>query len=273
MNGPACRFDPAALQCSGADAADCLTAAQVTAALLICQGPRGPKGQIYPGAPYPNTTGWISFFTGMTPPPTWSETGLGKAPGGYIISHSFMRTYFGDDFDFVEQFDFSDQSMIDAYLEADARAHMSQPDANLADAEKAGRKILFWHGTSDHGIAYADMVRYFEELRRALPGDGRVDRFARLFPVPGVLHCGGGSGPSDAGPRALDKMIDWVEKGIAPENMVANRTVDPGNRVRQFLICKYPQVATYIGKEIAKGDPMAPMLGDSVMDANNWRCE
>jgi feruloyl esterase len=184
-----------------------------------------------------------------------------------------MRTYFGDDFDFVEQFDFNDQSMIDAYLEADARANMSQPDADLADAVKAGRRILFWHGMSDHGIVYADMVRYFEELRRTLPGDGRVDRFARLFAVPGVLHCGGGSGPSDTGPRALDKMIDWVEKGIAPESMVANRTIDPGNRVRQFLICRYPQVATYIGKEIAKGDPMAPMRGDPVMDANNWRCE
>ncbi|MDB6062521.1 MAG: hypothetical protein JWM78_2624 [Verrucomicrobiaceae bacterium] len=271
-NSLACKFDAASLQCPGADAPDCLTAKQVQTAQLIARGPRSPKGQIYPGAPYTNTTGWIGFYTGMTPPP-WSETDLGKAPGGYIISHSFMRGYFGAKYDFVNQFNFNNQKDVDAYLAADSKAQMGQTDADLTGVEKAGHKVIFWHGMSDHGIVYADMIRYYEQLKKTMPGDGRVEKFTRLFAAPGVLHCGGGSGPTDMGPRALDKMVDWVEKGIYPEALVANRTVEPGAKVRQFLSCGYPKVAVYKPKELPKSDPMAPLRGDPAFDANNWACE
>src|SRR5260370_3234857 len=46
-----CQFDPGSLQCAGADAPDCLTAAQVTAVRKIYSGPRNPRtgARIYPG--------------------------------------------------------------------------------------------------------------------------------------------------------------------------------------------------------------------------------
>jgi pimeloyl-ACP methyl ester carboxylesterase len=267
----ACHFDPAALQCSGEDKPDCLTAAQVGTVKTIAAGPQSPRGPVYPGAPYTNTTGWIGFFTGPSAPP-WSETELGKAPGGYIISHSFMRAYLGKDYDYVTQFDFNNQQDVDAYLAADRRAAMGQTDADLSGVEKEGRKVIFWHGMSDPGISYADTVRYYTELRQTLPGDGRVEKFARLFAAPGVLHCVGGTGPSDMGSRALDKMVDWVEKGIAPEAIVANRTIERG-QVRQFLTCAYPKAAVFRPQELPKGDPMAPLRGDPAFDASNWRCE
>ena len=271
-NSLACKFDAATIQCAGADAPDCLTAKQVQTAQLIARGPRSPKGQIYPGAPYTNASGWIGVFTGMIPPP-WSDTDLSKAPGGYVISHSFMRAYFGAQYDFVKQFDFNNQKDVDTYLAADQKAQMGQSDADLSALEKAGRKIIFWHGMSDPAIAYADTIRYYETLRRTLPGNGRVEKFARLFAVPGVLHCGGGSGPTDMDARALDKMTAWVEKGIAPEAIVANRTVEPGGRVRQFLICSYPKVARFKPQTSATGDPMAALFGGAELDANNWVCE
>jgi pimeloyl-ACP methyl ester carboxylesterase len=266
-----CKFEPASMQCNAEDKPDCLTAAQVKTVELIARGPRGPKGQLYPGAPYTDTTGWIGFFTGTSAPP-WSETDLAKAPGGYIISHSFMRGYFGKDYDFVKQFDFDKQADIDAYFAADHKAQMGQNDADLSGVEKAGRKVIFWHGMSDPGISYADSVRYYEQLHRTLPGDGRVEKFARLFGAPGVLHCGGGSGPTDVGARALDKMTDWVEKGIAPEALVTARTVEHA-QVRQFLLCQYPKVGVYKAQEVPKGDPMAVLRGDPALDASNWQCE
>lgn len=270
-NSLACDFDAASLQCEGKEALDCLTAAQVKTAQLIAQGPRNKQGQIYPGAPYTDTSGWIGFFTGMTPPP-WSETDIKQAPGGYIISHSFMRGYFGKDYNFVEDFDFTNQQHVDAYLAADRKAQMGQKDADLSGVEQAGGKVLFWHGMSDHGIVYEDMLRYFNELKSTLGGEGRAEQFTRMFAAPGVLHCTGGSGPTDMRERALDKMVAWVEKGIAPEAIVAHRTVERGN-VREFLVCAHPKVATYQSREIAKGDPMAPFRGSPAHDANNWRCQ
>src|SRR5690606_27452585 len=169
----ACKFDPSVLKCEGADSDSCLTEAQIETVNLIHRGPRGPAGQAYPGAPWTNTPGWIGFFTGQTPPDTWSETEMGKAPGGYVISHSFMRGYFGEDYNFVEQFDFNNQKHIDNYLAADREAGMGQNDADLSGVEKAGGKVLIWHGMSDHGIVYEDMIRYYEELRKTLPGEGR----------------------------------------------------------------------------------------------------
>jgi len=270
-NSLACDFDAEALQCKGADQPDCLTAAQVKTAQLIAQGPRNKNGQIYPGAPYTDASGWIGFFTGMTPPP-WSETDLGKAPGGYIISHSFMRGYFGKDYNFVEQFDFNKQADVDAYLAADRKAQMGQKDADLSGVEKAGGKVIFWHGMSDHGIVYEDMLRYFSELKKTLPEAGRTEKFTRMFAAPGVLHCGGGSGPTDMGARALDKMVAWVEQGIAPEAIVAHRTVERA-KVREYLICAHPKVAVYKPLAVPKGDPMAPLRGNPAHDANNWQCE
>lgn len=269
----ACEFDPAILKCAGDEAGGCLTEAQIQTLELIHQGPRGPAGQAYPGAPWTDTRGWIGFFTGQSPPDTWSETEMGQTPGGYVIAHSFMRGYFGEDYNFVEQFDFGDQEAIDAYLTADRKAGMGQNDADLSGVEKAGGKVLIWHGMSDHGIVYEDMIRYYRELKKTLPREGQVEAFTRMFAAPGVLHCTGGSGPSDMRDRVLDKMVDWVEKGIPPETIVANRTVEPGSQVRQFLVCAYPKVAKYIPKELAKGDPMAPLRGNPAFDANNWACE
>jgi feruloyl esterase len=271
-NSRTCDFDPAILQCQGSQKEGCLTGAQIETLELINRGPRGPAGQAYPGAPWTNTTGWIGFFTGHTPPANWSETEMGATPGGYVIAHSFMRGYFGNDYNFVEEFDFNNQDHIDAYLAADREAGMGQTDADLSGVEKAGGKVIFWHGMSDHGIVYEDMIRYYEELKETLPGEDRVNAFARMFAVPGVLHCRGGTGPSDMRDRTLDKMIDWVEKDIAPRAIVANRTVEPGAQVRQFLICPYPQVAEYIPKKLDKGDPMALLRGNPAFDANNWAC-
>ena len=269
----ACEFGPATLKCEGEDSDTCLTEAQIETVNLIHRGPQGPAGQAYPGAPWTNTPGWIGFFTGHSAPDTWSETEMGKAPGGYVISHSFMRGYFGEDYNFVEQFDFNNQQHIDNYLAADRKAGMGQNDADLSGVEKAGGKVLIWHGMSDHGIVYEDMIRYYKDLQKTLPGEGRVEAFTRMFGAPGVLHCSGGSGPSDMYDRTLDSMIAWVEQGIAPEAMVANRTVDGAYKNRQFLLCAYPKVAKYVREEMGKSDPMAALMGNPAFDASNWSCQ
>ena len=62
--------------------------------------------------------------------------------------------------------------------------------------------------------------------------------------APGMLHCGGGLGPNIFG--AHGALETWVERGIAPEPIIAtHRTSGVVNRTRP--LCPYPKVATYKG--------------------------
>src|SRR5690606_2027244 len=124
-------------------------------------------------------------------------------------------------YNFVTDFDFRRQGDIDRYMKIGNAASLSPLDADFSGAEKAGAKMLYWHGMSDQGISYAALVRYFEKLRADM-GPERADRFTRMSAAPGVWHCAGGTGPVDTGARALDAMVNWVEKGVAPVGIVTN---------------------------------------------------
>ena len=71
--------------------------------------------------------------------------------------------------------------------------------------------------------------------------------WSRLFLVPGMGHCGGGA-------QALDRfdlltpLVEWVEKGTAPNAVTATGRSFPG---RSRPLCAYPQYARYKGT----GDP------------------
>ena len=68
--------------------------------------------------------------------------------------------------------------------------------------------------------------------------------------VPGMGHCGGAAGPNR--PDIFGALEQWVEKGIAPQKIVASgvRGDDPTKALTRPL-CPYPQVAKYKGE----GDP------------------
>ncbi len=54
--------------------------------------------------------------------------------------------------------------------------------------------------------------------------DGRATDFARLFMVPNMAHCGGGAATTSFATEELTAITNWVEKGIAPERIVATNT-------------------------------------------------
>ena len=66
----------------------------------------------------------------------------------------------------------------------------------------------------------------------------------RLYMVPGMLHCRGGEGTDNFD---LESAIeDWVEKGKAPEQIIASRVTN-GKVERTRPLCPYPQSAVYKG--------------------------
>ena len=86
---------------------------------------------------------------------------------------------------------------------------------------------------------------------------GRHSSFARLFAVPGMNHCSGG--PAADQFDALEQLVAWVEKGAAPERIVANVRGEGANMVNKELpagwsatrsrpLCAYPAVARHDGK-------------------------
>jgi hypothetical protein len=116
----------------------------------------------------------------------------------------------------------------------------NEPD--LSAFKAAGGKMITWHGLADQLIFPKGTERYYEDVEALDPS---VRDYYRFFEAPGVAHCNGGIGPFPK--TALDSVVDWVEKGIAPDTLrgfAADGSV--------LDLCPYPLVAAFNG-----GDPKA----------------
>ena len=124
--------------------------------------------------------------------------------------------------------------------------------SNLSTLKNRGAKVMVYHGVSDPIFMHDDTVTWYENLRGA--NNGNASDFARLFPVPGMGHCSGG--PATDQFDMLTPLVNWVEKGQAPESVVAtargaattagaaNAAVPVGwSPARTRPLCPYPQVA------------------------------
>ena len=101
-----------------------------------------------------------------------------------------------------------------------------------------------WHGFSDQLIVPDGTIDYYDAVSRRSGGYARTQNFARLFMAPGVGHCAGGPGPQPQG--LFEAVVDWVEKGKAPERILATKTA--GGVVTQSRpLCPYPAFARWTG--------------------------
>ena len=74
---------------------------------------------------------------------------------------------------------------------------------------------------------------------------------------PGMGHCGGGEGPNTF--DAMGALAQWVEKGQAPEQVMASHRAN-GAVDRTRPVCAYPKAAVYKGT-------------GSIDDAANFVCQ
>jgi tannase/feruloyl esterase len=75
--------------------------------------------------------------------------------------------------------------------------------------------------------------------------DASVRDYFRLFMMPGVLHCVGGPGPDTT--DVNEAIVNWVEKGAAPDTIIARKQGADGAVSRTRPLCPYPQHAQYKG--------------------------
>jgi feruloyl esterase len=144
----------------------------------------------------------------------------------------------------------------DARMEADATAQLGDSTwTNLTSFAGHGGKLLFYHGLSDPWFSPLDTLGYYEKMAKDT-SNGPVESWSRFYLVPGMGHCQGGSATLDRFDM-LGAVVDWVEKGVAPDRVVATGQAFPG---RSRPLCPYPQHAQYTGH------------GDT-NDASNFVCQ
>lgn len=217
-----CRFQPQKLQCTGAKADGCLSAGQVEA---LEKGLAGPKDK----------AGYAIYA------PVQPDTGLVSTPVGYLPTGA--PGPFGPPTTATE-------------IDLDARIHGIRSDAGqrLTDTNywtklntylDRGGKLIFFHGVSDFWFSPLATWDYYERAAKA-NGAAFTDA-SRFYMVPGMLHCRGGNSFDQF--DMLSALVDWVEKGKAPEAITASRTQPkPAERP----LCPYPAFAKYAGGNTAK---------------------
>ena len=246
-----CTFDPAVLQCRGPASDACLTASEVATAKAFYSGPTNRDGKAtyfgwLPGSETPDAYGWSFLQTPIN----------GQPPFGALF-----KWVFGADWDW-KGFDFDrDMPAVDARLDPIVNdATRGSLDAFVA----RGGKLIIYHGLADTLVAPGQSVAFYERQAREL-GEGRdLADSARLFLVPGMMHCGGGTGPDafnatlgipprppvdDARHDIFAALIAWTERGEAPDHIIATKfsSEDAGRIDMQRPLCPYPQKAMYRG--------------------------
>jgi hypothetical protein len=213
-----CKFDPSVLVCKGAKNDACLTSQQANALAKAFAAPKDFRGNpVY--APLAFDTGIAGLLPSATPGRGANSTAL--------------------EFDVDERL---------AALRSDPLEALTDTTwTNLNKFSRHGGKLLFYHGMSDQAFSALDTLDYYQKMSKANGGAEQVQNWSRIYLVPGMAHCRGGEAALDNF-DLLTAVVDWVEKGTAPESVVATGTAFPG---RSRPLCAFPKYAHYKGQ----GDP------------------
>jgi feruloyl esterase len=222
-NVAACHFQPAKLVCKKGQTSGCIGQPLADTLDNAFAGPKDKAGYpIYAPMPF--------------------DTGTGAMPMGYLPSGAPGP--------------FGPPSKATA-IDLDARLHAIRADAmqrltdtnywtNLNTFLGHGGKTLFYHGVSDFWFS---PLATWDWYQRAAETNGAAFADAsRFYMVPGMLHCAGGNSFDQF--DLLSQMVDWVEQGEAPHDVIASRADHSATRP----LCPYPSHAQYLGGDVTKAE-------------------
>jgi feruloyl esterase len=186
----------------------------------------------------------------------WSGWITGPAPGQSLM-YSFGTEFFKNMVFSNPSWDFKTFN-LDRDLKTAAEKVGKNLDADRADLTSfraRGGKLILYHGWSDAAIPAQHSIDYYKAVAAAM-GAPATQSFVRLFMVPGMQHCAGGSGASGFGQNSVatgdpDHNIGaalerWVEQGVAPQQIIASK-LSGTTVVRTRPLCAYPLTAHYKG--------------------------
>ncbi len=269
QNPGKCAFDPHSL------VPGTLSKAQADAFDLYLRASVDEHGHtVYPGSSVADLVstdgpggGFVGRVESAVPPadPHARQPWGDKPPGLWAAVVGFAQYFVirDPDYDYLANWPQKGNRITEAALRKfDARSRIGQVDQpeRLRRFLAAGKKMILYHGYADTAISPFRTVWFYEDLAKLTGGYARLRQQARLFMVPGMLHCFGGAGPNSF--DTLDALDDWVARGKAPDAILAskfpdNKTDQPA--LRTMPLCAFPEQAKYSGS-------------GEVKDAANWTC-
>ena len=259
-----CNFDPSALLCKQGDSDSCLSAKQVEALKHVYAAVKYPDGRLIYPAYMPGTEkGWNNFTTGAS---------IGRG-GAYNTGLGYMKYFVFND----PNWDLKAWNLAEDTPKVDKNASYAAVDSMNTDLRAFrdhGGKLIVYQGWGDDAVSPLHTINYYKAVVGKVTGDKAGDAltpenanfdkaaeqtgdFMRLFMIPGMNHCGGGSGPNVF--NGMDPLANWVAKKQAPQQIVATHMTN-GSADRTRPLCPYPQTAQYSGQ-------------GSIDDAANFSCK
>jgi tannase/feruloyl esterase len=236
-----CKFQLASIRAcpAGRPGSDCLTAAQRSAIARIYAPATDDKGRVvYPGQPFGGENlpgGWSTWIVG-------NDSGFLRSAHQPSLAMAFMTEgarylVFGDST--------WSYSSYHGTLFPESRRMAPLGDATDTDLRPFAAhkgKLIIYHGWADPALNPLATIDYYQKV---VARDSAARESVSLFLLPGVLHCAGGSGPSDVDWMAA--ITDWTERATAPQRLVASSRDRAGRTTRTRPICAYPKRPTYTG--------------------------
>jgi hypothetical protein len=135
------------------------------------------------------------------------------------------------------------RSEFDRLTAEGVKGNAINPD--LRRFHRSGGKLIIWHGWADPAIPAAGTLDYYQRLTQQNGGMHATQEWARMFVIPSMNHCVGGSRLTEFDPFA--ELITWVERDRAPERIIASGRDADNNVTRTRPVFPYPLRAKYAG--------------------------
>jgi feruloyl esterase len=245
INAPnRCKFDTAALRCTGVETQSCLTDKQVDTARKLYAPVRNSRtGEEIQGPRYPGSE------------LTWGGK-LGEPPRPFAVDFAKYLMFSDASWDYRQNPVNFDEHVAKANASPAALGNAIDP--KIAPFFARGGKLLMHQGWND-GNFVKTPINYHDAVLRV--NGAKADESMRLFMVPGTGHCVDGRSEYTTFPGAwrptrtldtLGALRAWHASGKAPDKLLLHVTERSNHK--DVLLCPYPSAARYKGK----GDPADP---------------
>ncbi|HEX6226614.1 MAG TPA: tannase/feruloyl esterase family alpha/beta hydrolase [Chryseolinea sp.] len=226
-----CKFDLSTLPlCANNKAgAACFTKEQLGVLKAVYE-PLVVNGKvIYPGFPVGLEADmeWDSWIAGTRQPSLSFQIGTGMYK--YLV--------FNDDTWDYSRYSFSNYVKDTRF----AASFLDATQTDYSEFKKNNGKMIIYHGWNDPSISAYSTIEHYEA---AMQRDKDLPANVRLYLLPGVLHCGGGTGCDNV--DWLGVIQAWVEENKSPERIVSSK-LSQGKVIATRPLYPYPKVTVYSG--------------------------
>ena len=230
-----CKIDLSLIPgCMITNDSDCLTSDEKMVVQKFYQGPTNSNGlQLFGGMPPGSERYWDYWYLGSN---SLRKPGILLADGylQYLGMAQDPLNYSALNFNFDKD--------LEKLVPQGLLFNAINPD--LKSFQEAGGKILMWHGSADPLVLPNQSITYYETLKARM-GLSNLQKFYRLYMVPGMGHCW-------EIPSALPDQMDllkvlslWVEEGIQPNIIPIKQNSSSDVMAKEGTLKPYPQLAIY----------------------------